>query len=235
MSSVYSIYCDESCHLEKDHIPVMVMGALWCPLEKIHEIFKRLKEIKIRHGLAPSYEIKWTKVSPSKIAFFINVLDYFFDDDDLHFRVLIVPDKEKLRHDIYGQTHDEFYYKMFFDLLKVIFNPEDCYRLYFDIKDTNSGSRIAKLHDVLSNSMYGFDQNIIENVQTVRSHEVELIQLVDLLTGIISYNNRGLSTSEAKLSLVKRMQDRSGYSLTKTTLLRESKVNIFIWHSVEDQ
>jgi len=30
--------------------------------------------------------------------------------------------------------------------------------------------------------------------------------------------------------LVKKMRERSGYALTCTTLLRESKVNLFIWH-----
>ena len=83
--------------------------------------------------------------------------------------------------------------------------------------------------------MYDFDKRIIENVQTVRSHEVELIQLVDLLTGIVSYVNRNLDTSSAKTNLVRRMQERSGYSLTRTTLLRESKVNIFVWRPLEDQ
>jgi hypothetical protein len=28
MSEIYNIYCDESCHLEKDKIPVMVLGAV---------------------------------------------------------------------------------------------------------------------------------------------------------------------------------------------------------------
>lgn len=235
MGTTFNVYCDESCHLEKDHQTAMVMGALWCPVEKTHEIFRHLREIKTRHGLPAFYEIKWTKVSPSKCHFNLDILDYFFDDDDLHFRALIVPDKSKLHHKKFNQSHDEFYYKMFFNLLKVIFNPEDCYHLYFDIKDTNSSIRINKLHDVLCNTIYDFDSRIIEKVQTVHSNEVELIQLVDLLTGIISYVNRKLTTSSAKLQLVQRMQERSGYSLTKTTLLRENKVNIFIWQPWEDQ
>ena len=235
MSTVYNVYCDESCHLENDGQPIMVLGAVWCPFEKAREIFIRIREIKKQHSIRPPSEFKWSKVSPSKEAFYLNILDYFMDDDDLHFRALIVPDKTKLRHEVYEQTHDIFYYKMFFNLLKVIFNPEDCYRIYFDIKDTNSSVRIAKLHEVLSNEMYDFDKRIIENVQTVRSNEVELMQLCDLLTGIVSYSNRNLDTSSAKRNLVKHMQERSGYSLNKTTLLRETKVNIFVWRPLEDQ
>lgn len=235
MSTIYNIYCDESCHLENDRQTVMVLGALWCPLENSHEIAARIREIKKRHGLEPNFEIKWTKVSPAKEDFYVDILDYFLEESDLHFRALIVPDKSKLRHEVYDQTHDVFYYKMFFSLLKVILDPQDCYRIYFDIKDTNSSLRISKLHDVLCNNMYDFERHIIERLQTVRSHEVEQMQLVDLLTGTVSYANRGLHTSKAKSNLVKRLQERSGYSLNKTTLLRESKVNIFIWLPLEDQ
>jgi len=235
MNTVYNVYCDESCHLENDRQPIMVLGALWCPLEKTREIGVHIREIKKRHGLPPNFEVKWTKVSPAKQDFYMDILDYFLDDDDLHFRALIVPDKSKLRHEVYAQTHDVFYYKMFFNLLKVILDPQDCYRIYFDIKDTKSSIRIAKLHDVLCNNMYDFERQIIERLQTVRSHEVELMQLVDLLAGIVSYANRGLHTSNAKSNLVKRLQECSGYSLNRTTLLRENKVNIFVWLPLEDQ
>ena len=83
--------------------------------------------------------------------------------------------------------------------------------------------------------MYDFEQRIITSVQTVRSHEVEQIQLADLLTGTVGYANRGLETNSAKLALVKRMRDRSRYNLQRTTLLREDKVNLFRWEAREVQ
>lgn len=124
---------------------------------------------------------------------------------------------------------------MFFDMLKVILDPQGRYRIYLDIKDTRSARKVDKLHDVLCNNMYDFQRQIIERLQTVRSHEVELLQLADLLIGVVSYANRGLCGNAAKVALVKRMKERSGYSLTKTTLLRESKVNIFVWQASEEQ
>jgi len=51
MSQIYNIYCDESSHLENDHQNVMVLGAVWCSLEKTNEISMRLREIKERNGL----------------------------------------------------------------------------------------------------------------------------------------------------------------------------------------
>jgi hypothetical protein len=233
MSQTFNIYCDESCHLENDHQPVMVLGAVWCLLDKSREISVRLREIKTSYGLAPDFEVKWTKVSPAGLDFYQAIMDYFFDDDDLHFRALIVPDKSKLDHAAFGQTHDDWYYKMYFDLLKVLLGPRDRYHIYLDIKDTRSAAKVAKLHEVLRNEKYDFSRQIIERVQTVRSDEVEPLQLADLLIGAVAYANRHLTTSDAKLALVQRMRKRSGYSLTETTLLREEKVNIFRWRATE--
>lgn len=231
MSITYNIYCDESCHLQHDHQPVMVLGAVWCPLEKTKEIALRLREIKLRDGLASDFEVKWAKVSPAKFLFYKDLVDYFFDDDDLHFRALIISNKSKLRHQVFLQDHDTWYYKMYFDMLKVLLTPNDEFRIYLDIKDTKSSDKITKLHDVLCNSMYDFEHKIITRIQIIRSHEVEQLQLADLLIGAVSYVNRNLHANNAKLELVERTQFRSHYNLMKTTLLREDKVNLFRWEA----
>lgn len=235
MSDIFNIYCDESCHLEHDGQPVMVLGAVWCPLEKTTEIASRIREIKKKHGLPLAFEVKWSKVSPAKQALYLELLDYFFDDDDLHFRALIVPDKSRLNHTGFGHDHDTWYFKMYFDMLKVLLSPRAEYRIYLDIKDTRSADKVRKLHDVLCNNMYDFDHKIITRVQTVRSHEVEQIQLADLLIGAIGYANRNLRSNAAKVALVERMRERSKYTLKLTTLLRENKVNLFRWEPQERQ
>jgi len=233
VSEVINVYCDESCHLEHDHQAVMVLGALWCPRDRSRVVAERMREIKERHGLAKNYEVKWTKISIAKKQFFIDLVDYFFDNDDLHFRALIVPDKGRLRHAEFAQTHDDWYYKMYFDMLKVILSPTDRYRIYLDIKDTRGGEKVRKLHDVLCNNLYDFSREIVERVQLVHSHELEQLQLADLLVGTVSYVNRGLKTNSGKLALVERMKKRSGYDLDKTTLLKENKVNLLLWRARE--
>ncbi len=233
MPETYHIYCDESCHLENDRQRAMVLGGLWCPAARVRESNVAIRALKEKHGLAPGFEVKWTKVSPGKLAFYRELVDYFFDNTALHFRALIVPDKAKLCHEAYGQTHDDWYYKMYFDLLKVILGRDSVYRIFLDIKDTRSARKVAKLRDVLTNNMYDFDRDIVRTVQIVHSHEVELLQLCDLLLGSISYVNRGLTGSPAKQALVERMQQRSRLKLTLTTLLREDKVNLFRWKAGE--
>lgn len=224
-----NIYCDESCHLEHDNINTMVLGGVWCPLEAKEEAFRRLREIKVKHGLKPFNELKWNGVSPSKEDYYKDVMDYFFDNQDLHFRALVVPDKQILHHEDYAQTHDQFYYKMYFDMLKALIVPNNQYYIYLDIKDSQGGKKVRKLRDILCSSALDFDKKIIKRIQQVKSHEVELIELADFLIGTVTYANRGLTTSETKLKLLEKMRQRSSYSLTKSTLLREDKVNIFIW------
>jgi hypothetical protein len=89
------------------------------------------------------------------------------------------------------------------------------------------------LHDVLSNNIYDFKRSIVRRIQVIRSHEVEQAQLADLLIGIVSYANRGFKENIAKYALVTTMRKRSNYQLTKTTLLRERKVNLFLWSGAE--
>lgn len=231
MREEINFYCDESCHLENDDIRSMVLGAVFCPSSKRKEIFSRIKDIKIQNGLRPNVEIKWNKVCSSKVDFYKQVIDYFFDDDDLRFRALVVPDKSILKHDNFNQTHDDFYYKMYFDMLKVVLNTECSNNIYIDIKDTRSQEKVNRLCDILRSTHYDYKNQIIKKIQQVRSDEVEIMQLTDILIGALSYLHRGLKTSPAKLELIKRIQDRSGYSLMKNTFFTERKTNLLIWRS----
>ena len=230
---LYNVYCDETCHLEHDGINVMVLGAVWCPQSKLREINQRIKDIKARNDISMSMELKWTKISPAKLGLYKDIVNYYFDDDDLHFRAVIIPDKSKLDHQPFHQTHDDWYYKMYFDMLKVIFNPSDRYEVYIDIKDSNSYQKAQKLREVCSNSMYDFSQGIIQRLQPIRSEEVQIMQLVDILIGAVGYENRkfpdGFQKSTAKQAIIDLIKRRSGYTMTKTTLLREEKLNLLSW------
>lgn len=230
MNETFNIYCDESCHLENDRQKAMVLGAVWCPEAKRLEIARRLREIKIRHKLPADFEIKWTKVGSTKLQFYLDCIDYFFDDDDLHFRALVVSDKSQLNHLQYRQSHDDWYYKMYFSMLKTIFEPDAGYHVYIDIKDTLGHEKVAKLHDVLACNAYDFSRKVIRRVQRIHSHEAEQLQLADLLIGALSYLHRGLKDNAAKTRLIERIRERSRYNLKQNTLLREAKFNLFFWN-----
>ena len=211
----------------------MVLGAVWCPQSKLKEINQRIRQIKERNVVSQTVELKWTKISPAKIDLYRDLVNYYFDDDDLHFRAVIIPDKSKLNHEQFHQTHDDWYYKMYFDMLKVIFNPTDNYEVYIDIKDTNSYRKAQKLKDVCCHSLYDFSQRVIKRLQLIRSEEVQIMQLVDILIGAVGYENRKFPAefekSTAKQNIIELIKKRSGYTMRKTTLLREEKLNLLAW------
>lgn len=224
MSMIYNFYCDESCHLPNDGNEIMVLGGIWCDKNRVRKINETIREIKSKYGI--THEMKWVKLSASKKEAYLELINYFFDTNELHFRVLIVDNKEAINHKIYAQTHDEWYYKMYFHMIKTILNPGDQYNIYLDIKDTKSKTKILKLKEILSNSKYDFSNKMILNMQVIRSHEVEIMQIVDVLIGAMAYYSRKLSSVKAKNEVVDLIKERSGYQLTKNSLYREDKFNI---------
>jgi hypothetical protein len=211
----------------------MVLGAIVCPLKHCQEVANRLRTLKSDHGLSRDLELKWVKVSPAKLSFYEAAIDDFFMTEYLQFRAVVIPDKSKLNHAAFNQSHDEFYYKMWFVLLKQLLVPGFSYRIYIDIKDTRGVAKVRKLEEILRTANYDFDKEMIERIQQVRSHEVEILQLTDLFIGALSYVHRGLASSAAKLALIERIRFRSGLSLKKTTLPRAKKVNLLIWNPQE--
>jgi len=227
----FNVYCDESCHLENDKIPVMVLGAVWCPQSISKKIARDIRAIQVKHGLKPDFEIKWTKVSKAKQDFYCELVEYFFACPDLQFRGVVIPDKSKLDHAQFGQNHDQFYYKMFFYVLRNVLENGHQYRVYFDIKDTQGRERLDSLSDVLHNAQYDFDRKSIEHMQHVRSHEVEQLQLTDLFIGALAYVHRGLKTNSGKLTVINKIKQLSGKNLIYSTLPTERKFNVFVWEA----
>lgn len=232
-----NLYCDESGHLENDRNRVMVLGVLACPADRVQRTARDLRAIKKRHGMGHGhperFEVKWSKVSPGGLPFYREYLDYFFDSEDLDFRALVVPDKARLRHAEFEQTHDDWYYKMFYQALSPLLDSGNRYRVYLDIKDTLSQRKVEHLRAVLSNKLLDFDRTIVARVQHVRSNEVEHVQLADLLMGAVAYKNRGLYGNSAKEALVRQVQERSGLTLRFSTGKHRRKFNLFVWEPRE--
>ncbi|WP_339158977.1 DUF3800 domain-containing protein [Methylobacterium bullatum] len=228
MSNLITIYCDESCHLEHDRIPPMVLGCIWTPKSEVKRLSNNLRDIKRKHNA--NGELKWTKVSKSRIEFYKEVVDWFFSESSLRFRSFIVPNKADLDHNRFNEgSHDLFYYKSYFNLISKILYPPNCYSIYLDIKDTRSKFRVSKLREILLNDQFDFTGSMIERVQHIRSHESEMMQLADLFIGAVGYRHRRLSSNVAKASIVAMIEDRIDKKLTQSTALEEQKFNMFVW------
>lgn len=226
----YNIYCDESSHLRHSDNKIMTMGFICCPKSDRKKVNHDLKELKSKHNLSENYELKWTKVSKAKIDYYKDLIDYFCDNKKLSSRVIIA-DKSTLNYDKYNLSHDDWYYRIYYLLLGKTLDEGSEYNIFLDIKDTNSNQKIKKLQTVLNNSYYSFAAAMIKGIQHIRSEEVELVQLTDLIIGAVAYKNNRLTGSPAKLEIAEYLSEKTGKVLTISTSPYERKFNIFKWEA----
>ncbi|MCI0667694.1 MAG: DUF3800 domain-containing protein [Methylococcaceae bacterium] len=206
----------------------MAFGAIWSPQDQARRLGAELRDIKTRHRARG--ELKWTKVSQSRLAFYLEVVDWFLAEVPLHFRGLVVLNKRVLNHAAFNQGEsDLFYYKMQFSLLSKILSPDSRYAIYLDIKDTRSRLKLKKLCDVLCNNVYDFTGEMINHIQNIHSHEAELMQVADFLTGALAYRHRHLSGNPAKVQVIEHLESQWRRSLLYSTPLSESKINLFLF------
>ena len=207
---------------------MMLLGCVWAPSEKVDTFNKKIKEFKKIYSTR--IELKWTKVSPKNINFYLSLVDWFFAEPDLHFRTLVVPDKSILDHKKFKHgSHDNFYYKLYFWLLNKIVSPENVYEIFLDVKDTQSRAKVRDLREKLCFDQFDFSGDMITQLRSIRSHESQLLQLADFLIGAVAYKHRGLTTSPTKLAVIERIETHLQRDLLSRTSLYEDKFNIFIW------
>lgn len=223
-----NIYCDESMHLMAQSGPV-AWGALAVPRVKAREFSRQISDLKKEFSISPTNELKWVNVRKSKLEAYKRLLDIFFDNDALRARMVVVRDKSMLDHERFDQTHDEWYYKMYFQLLNLMIPSDRETRIFLDVKDTLGSERVKKLHHILCLKEFDFNHDLIKYIQEIKSHEVALMSIVDILIGALTYHIRGLRTSPAKLALIDYIQKKSGRSLDRSTFLSEKKLNLFYW------
>ena len=229
MNELINIYCDESCHLPGDGQKAMVLGGLQCHSVDAADHNKAIADLKRKYGMPPFFEIKWNSASPYKHDLYAELVEYFFSMPSLGFRAWVVKDKTILDHEHFQQTHDDWYYKMYYYLIRDMIDTSQRYRVFLDLKDTRGRLKLRKLHEVLSTTNHDSSMNIIKDMQHIHSHDVGLMQLADLLIGAVSYQVRGLSGNKTKESILKLIKRKSGRSLRGNTPRLEKKFNICFW------
>ncbi len=229
----YNIYCDESCHLEHDDSNAMTIGAIWMPKDISAKVSNDIKNIKVKHGVPICRELKWSKISPSSLSLYKDLVRYFFDSSYLNFRCILIKDKTRLDHKKYNQTHNNWYDKMYYDMLKHILKTSNQYYVYVDYKDTHSHYNSSILLKYLRSEKHDNDAKSIKRVQPIRSDEVQVMQLVDILIGAVAMKNRHFDNtvhrSSAKLEVAQLIAQLSGSNLSDSSSYSEKKFNIFSW------
>lgn len=222
MSKTFNIYCDESTHLINDGHPYMLLGYISIAYPQIKIAKEQIKAIKMKYNYQG--DLKWTNVHEATFPMYNELVEYFFMTD-MKFRVVIV-DKSEIDESRPDYTFNDFYFRMYYQLLHHHTDLENEYNVYFDIKDTSSHKKLHVLKEILKwNSS-------IRHFQFIRSHESYFLQLADILMGAINYNLRIKVRDiegkvNAKRKLVDKIQQHSNISLNTTTPLSKKKFNLF--------
>lgn len=229
----YNVYCDESCHLKSNNSKYMLIGAVYCPKFKVKKINEYIEHLKENYNLSNKIELKWNKIDKKTEKLYLDIIAYFFNNDDLKFRVIVI-DKTKLNHEKYNQTENDFYHKSYYEMLKYIIIPGNSYNIYPDIKDTNSYYYHQIMLDYLRFKMSDTNKKTIKKVQPIRSYEAPILQINDILIGALSYYYRGLSENRIKLTIVNEINKFYQNSFDVSSYYNNTKFNIFIWRSRDD-
>lgn len=222
VNKTFNIYCDESTHLINDGHPYMIFGYVSIASNQIKIAKEQIKAIKAKYEYES--ELKWINIHDKTFQMYKEIVEYFFMTD-MNFRAVIV-DKSQIDEKREGYTFNDFYFRMYFQLLHHGIDLENTYNVYFDIKDTCSHKKLKKLHEILKwNASIG-------NFQFMKSHESCFMQLSDVLMGAINYNLR-IEKGEiegkvvAKRKIVDLITRHTNISLKRTTSKFAKKFNLF--------
>lgn len=230
----YNIYCDESCHLASNNSKYMLIGAVYCPKFKVKKVNEYMNHLKNNYNLSNKIELKWNKVDKKTEKLYLDIINYFFNNDDLKFRVIVI-DKTKLNHKKYNQTENDFYHKAYYEMLKYIIIPGNSYNIYPDIKDTHSYYYHQITLNYLRIKMSDTNKKTIKKIQPIKSYEAPILQINDILIGALSYYYRNLSTNSIKLNIIHEIQRLYQNNFDISSSYSNTKFNIFIWKSKDDR
>jgi hypothetical protein len=199
----------------------MLYGYVSIASNQIKICKEQIKAIKEKYGYID--ELKWVNIHDKTYQVYKELVEYFFMTD-MQFRVVIA-DKTQIDANRPEYTFNDFYFRMYFQLLHHDMDLEHTYNIYFDIKDTCSQQRLHQLRDALKWNAS------IRNFQFIKSHESVFVQLADVLMGAINYQlriKRGDIDGKviAKRKIVDIINQHTPISLKPVSPLSNKKFNL---------
>lgn len=217
------IYCDESRQdLFKTPIPgenYVLIGGICIKAADRQTLKKGIKDIRISHEILS--EFKWNKVSPSKIDFYFDIINFFFNHE-IRFRTVVLRADELDAVKFHQADNELMFYKFYYQLLHHWILDKNKYRIFVDTKTNRVHSRLKTLKKCLANA------NLLSeiDVQALPSDQVDFIQLADLLIGAVSYKFHNRNESDAKLKIINQIETKLEREIGPTSRF-EQKFNIF--------
>ena len=222
----FEVYCDETLpDLFTSRHPrarYLMIGSLWLPAGLRETVKARINNLRQHHGVYG--EMKWRKISPSKAAFYTDLIDLFMSFGlDLRFRCIAV-DREAMNLDLHDGDAELGFYKFYYQVLHHWILDQNEYTIFCDLKHNRDRTRLATLKRVLNNANR---TSIIRDIQSLPSPEVVLLQFCDVLLGAASARMNAFDNlGQAKENVIAHLESRLGRQL-RPTPRAEEKFNIF--------
>lgn len=219
----FDVYCDESRVTSDRRDEFMVIGGLMCPTAKKRAIVRKIDDMRGFYGVQG--EFGWKTVCPSKVEFFLALIDLFFSDPDLRFRCVVVS-----RSETDFKDDEERFRLIYYQVFNNWLDRRARYRLFLD-RRVDTRDRVSTLRRCLIDTrQFGESVRFVEEVE---SRENNMVQFVDLLVGAIGYAWNGRAdvdgASEAKRKACRAICSRLGVLTLNhyKTGPGEEKFNVF--------
>lgn len=221
----FEIYCDESgleALTDKNAHLYSGIGGIWIPAEQRDNFKRGMNFIKEKYHIKG--ELKWKKVSPTYFDLYKEVFDFYFKEDYIRFRVILV-ESNKVNHIKFNNEDSELgFYKFYYQLLKHWIFDFNSYAIYTDLKQDRNKGRLNELAKVLN---YSNLTSTITQIQGLPSEQSLGIQLADILTGLVVSKFNKEIKGATKQKLISYVEEKYLSREITPTSKWEEKLNIF--------
>lgn len=187
--TILHVYADESCTGGQQYL---ALGGIALDEKRAAEILTKLTAV--RNAYATYGEVKWQKVSKSKLAFYKAYVDVFFDAsavDEVHFHALYVDTHTFNHHKYNGGEAEIGFNKLIFQLLLHKFGRKygasKRIKVFLDHRTTKHDPE--EMRPMLNRELakWGVHNDPFRQIRFRDSKICDLIQLNDLLVGIVGF------------------------------------------------
>lgn len=227
----YNIYCDESSTTAKRY---MLIGGLWVPWYAERPIRVALQNVREEYALGS--EMKWIKVSQSKLSAYKEFVDTFICAPGVSFKCIVLDTRVIDYKRYHNNDKDLGFYKFYYLVISRNLKPWHLYWLYPD----NRTARRANSLQILRGAVNGYclsrgaHQNVLQAIEPRDSKQDDLLQVADIVLGAVACEWNKDTTNSAKLELAEYIKLRTK-AVSLATGQSNGKLNIWAWNPFKGQ
>lgn len=192
----YALYCDESGTANS----VFHFGAIHCSRSRAAIFDKKIREFRASTGLTG--ELKWTKVSESKLSAYIEFADVFLNDPYATFVLSEI--KKGIHWRKLASSADSRFLHSYFHFIEQAMWASSRYSIFLD-DSASKRYKFESFHYALNlPDIRWRKQKKVHTFQLVSSHQHNIIQLVDVILGALTSE----ATASPKLTLSAHVREK---------------------------